>query len=65
MRSDSEIIRENVCACAKLFDDEENVHMSQIESWKNKDIEENDTKMRIHQALCKNNKNVILTYSIV
>jgi hypothetical protein len=52
IRPDSEFIRENVCACAKLFVDEENVHMSQIESWKNTDIDENDTKRRIHQALC-------------
>ena len=54
IRHDSELIRENVCACAKLFVDAEYVHMSQIESWKNKDIDENDTKRRIQQALCKN-----------
>jgi len=34
----TELIRESVCACAKLFVDEENVHMAQIESWKNKII---------------------------
>jgi hypothetical protein len=44
MRPDSELIRESACPCAKLFVDEENVHMAQIESWKNKNI---DTKRRI------------------
>jgi hypothetical protein len=39
IRPDSELIRESVCACAKLFVDEENVHMAQIESWKNKNID--------------------------
>jgi hypothetical protein len=33
------IIRESVCACAKLFVDEVNVHMAQIELWKNKNID--------------------------
>jgi hypothetical protein len=40
MRPDSELIRESACACAKLFVDEENVHMAQIKSWKNKNIDE-------------------------
>ena len=39
IRPDSELIRESVCACAKLFVDEEKVHMAQIESWKNKKID--------------------------
>jgi hypothetical protein len=39
IRPDSELIRESVCACAKLFVDEENVHMAQIESLKNKNID--------------------------
>ena len=39
IQPDSELIRESVCACAKLFVDEENVHMAQIESWKNKIID--------------------------
>ena len=32
IRPDSELIRESVCACAKLFVDEGNVHMAQVES---------------------------------
>jgi hypothetical protein len=39
IRPDNELIRESVCACAKLFVDEENVHMAQIELWKNKNID--------------------------
>jgi hypothetical protein len=39
VRPDSELIRESVYTCAKLFVDEENVHMAQIELWKNKNIE--------------------------
>jgi hypothetical protein len=39
IQPDCELIRESVCACAKLFVDEENVHMAQIESWKNKIID--------------------------
>jgi hypothetical protein len=35
IRPDSELIRERVCACAKLFV-EGNGHMAQVESWKNK-----------------------------
>jgi hypothetical protein len=35
---DSELIRESVCACVKLFVDEENVGCAKIESWKNKNI---------------------------
>jgi hypothetical protein len=45
IRPDSELIRESVCACAKLFADEGNVHMAQVESWKNKNIDECYTKM--------------------
>ena len=32
IRPDRELIRESVCACAKLFVDDENVHMAQMES---------------------------------
>ena len=39
VRPDNELIRESVYTCAKLFVDEENVHMAQIELWKNKNIE--------------------------
>jgi hypothetical protein len=39
IQPDSELIRESVCACAKLFVDEETRHMAQIESWKNKHID--------------------------
>jgi hypothetical protein len=39
VRHDSELIRESVFAYANLFVDEENVHMTQIESWKNKNID--------------------------
>jgi hypothetical protein len=39
IRSDSELIRESVCAYAKLFVDEENVGCAKIESWKNKNID--------------------------
>ena len=38
IRPDSELIRESVCACAKLFVDEENVGCAKIKSWKNKNI---------------------------
>jgi hypothetical protein len=44
IRPDSELIRENVCACAKLFVDEENVGCAKIESWKNKNIDGYYTK---------------------
>jgi hypothetical protein len=33
------------CACAKLFADEGNVLMAQVESWKNKNIDGFYTKM--------------------
>jgi hypothetical protein len=40
IRPDNELIQESVCECAKLLvDDEEKVHMAQIESWKNKNID--------------------------
>ena len=39
IRPDSELIRKSICACAKLFVDDENVHMAQIESWKSKNID--------------------------
>jgi hypothetical protein len=44
IRPDNELIRESVCACAKLFVDEENVGCVQIESWKNKNIDGFHTK---------------------
>jgi hypothetical protein len=56
IRPDSELVQESVCACAKLFVDEES-------TWYNSNlgIEQNidgfytkDTKRRIQQALCKN-----------
>jgi hypothetical protein len=66
---DSELIREGICACAKLFVDEENVHMVQIESWKNKKIDGFYTKMTKKgefSKLCVKiiKKDVIPTYSI-
>ena len=39
IRPNSELIRESICACAKLFVDEENVGCAKIESWKNKNID--------------------------
>jgi hypothetical protein len=40
IRPDNELIQESVCECAKLLvDDEEKVHMAQIELWKNKNID--------------------------
>ena len=39
IRPDSELIRESVYACAKLFVEEENVECAKIESWKNKNID--------------------------
>ena len=39
VRPDSELIREGVCVCAKLFVDEKNVHMEPIEWWNNKNID--------------------------
>jgi hypothetical protein len=44
IQPDSELIRESICPCAKLFVDEGNVHMAQVESWKNKNIDEFYTK---------------------
>jgi len=44
IRPHSELIRESVCACAKLFVDEGNVHMAQVELWKNKNIDRFYTK---------------------
>jgi hypothetical protein len=45
IRPDSELIWESICACAKLFVDEENVGRAKIESWKNKNIDGFYTKM--------------------
>ena len=39
IRSDSELIWESICPCAKLFVDDEHVHMAQIESRKKKNID--------------------------
>jgi hypothetical protein len=44
IQPDSELIRESVCACAKLFVDEENVGCAKIEPWKNKNIDGFNTK---------------------
>jgi hypothetical protein len=54
IRPDNELIRESACACAKLFVDEGNVHMAQVESWKNKNIDGLYTKTTQKGALCKN-----------
>jgi hypothetical protein len=52
-----------------LFVDDENVHMAQIESWKNKNIEGFYTKMTQKvgfSKLCvKIKKDAISTYSII
>jgi hypothetical protein len=53
IRPDSELIRESVCACAKLFVDEENVHMAQIELWKNKNIDGFYTKTTQKEGFSK------------
>jgi hypothetical protein len=45
IRPDSELIRESVCACAKLFVDQGNVPMAQVELGKNKNIDGFYTKM--------------------
>ena len=67
IRPDSELIRESVCACAKLFVDEGNVHMAQVESWKNKNIDGLYTKTTQKggfSKLCvKNKKKVLLRMS--
>ena len=44
IRPDSELIRDSVCPCAKLFVDEENVGCAKIESWKNKNTDGFHTK---------------------
>ena len=53
IRPDSELIRESVYACVKLFVDEENVECAKIESLKNKNIDGFDTKRRIQQNTTK------------
>jgi hypothetical protein len=67
IRPDSELIRESVCSCAKLFVDEGNVHMAQVESWKNKNIDKFYTKktqkggfskLRHHLAFSPEKKNI-------
>jgi len=68
IRPDSELIWESICTYAKLFVDEENVHMAQIESWKNKNMDGFYTKTTQKggfSKLCvKIKKYVIPTYSI-
>jgi hypothetical protein len=62
IRPDSELIRESVCACAKLFVDEESTwHKSNcgIEQKHLRILYENDTKRRIQQALGKNSKKML------
>ena len=44
IRPDSELIRESVCACAKLFVDEEKVHMAQIDRGRAKTLTESILK---------------------
>ena len=51
IRPDSELIRESVCACAKLFVDEENVRCAKIETLRI--LRENDSKRRIQQNTTK------------
>jgi hypothetical protein len=61
IRPDSELIRESVCACAKLFVDEGNVHMAQVESWKNKNFDGFYTKTTQKggfSKLCVKNKKI-------
>jgi hypothetical protein len=53
IRSNSELIRESVWACAKLFADEGNVHMAQVESWKNKNIDGFYTKTTQKEGFSK------------
>jgi hypothetical protein len=53
IRPDSELIRESVCACAKLFVNEGNVHMAQVESWKNKNIDGFYTKTTQKEGFSK------------
>jgi hypothetical protein len=49
-----ELIRESVCACAKLFVDEESTNRIVEEQTHWRILYENDTKKRIQQDLCKN-----------
>ena len=44
IRPDGELIRESVCACVKLFVDEKNVHMAQIESGRTKTVTDSTRK---------------------
>jgi hypothetical protein len=69
IRPDSELIRESVCACVKLFVDEGNVHVAQVESWKNKNIDGFYTKTTQKGGFSKlcvkiEKKDIIPTYSI-
>ena len=68
IRPDSELIRESVCTCAKLFVDEGNVHMAQVKSWKNKNIDgfymKTTQKGGFSKLSVKIKKRSILTYSI-
>ena len=50
---DSELIRERVWACAKLFVVEGNVHMAHVESWKNKNIDGFYTKTTQKEGFSK------------
>ena len=68
IRPDSELIRESVCTCAKLFVDEGNVHMAQVKSWKNKNIDgfymKTTQKGGFSKLSVKIKKRSIPTYSI-
>jgi nitrogen regulatory protein PII-like uncharacterized protein len=57
IRPDRELIRESVCACAKLFVDEENVGCAKIESWKNKNIDGFYTKTTQKEGFSKIQQN--------
>ena len=56
IRPDSELIRESVFACSKLFVDEENVGRAKIESWKNKTLTDSTRKRHKKEDSAKYNK---------
>jgi hypothetical protein len=68
IRPDSELVRGSACACAKLFVDEGNVHMAQVESWKNKNIDgfyaKTTQKGKFRKLCVKIKKDVTPIYSI-
>ena len=67
IQPDSDLIWESVCTYAKLFVDEGNVHMAQVESWKNKNIDRfymKTTQKGGFDKLCAKIKKRCYTYSI-